>query len=108
MALDISGKHAGVAGELEGELLQVAGGEGVLVTPGEDGLDEALVRFAIEREPGVDQAVGVVQDRVGAGVHGWPRCREHRVRVAGGHQWGSSPPPAPSSWSWSCWPRKRA
>ncbi|MFJ3161400.1 hypothetical protein [Streptomyces kanasensis] len=52
MALVVSGKRAGVAGELEGELLQVAGGEGVLVGPREDGLDEALVRFAIEREPG--------------------------------------------------------
>ncbi|MEU0732023.1 hypothetical protein [Streptomyces lavendulocolor] len=58
MALDVGGKRAGVAGELEGELHQVAGGDDVLATPGEGGLDEALVQYAVQQEPGVDQAVG--------------------------------------------------
>ncbi|MGA5098347.1 hypothetical protein ACPCAC_13445 [Streptomyces lavendulocolor] len=52
MALDVGGKRAGVAGELEGELHQIAYGDDVLAAPGEGGLDEALVRCAIEREPG--------------------------------------------------------
>ncbi|MFC8918312.1 hypothetical protein ACFT5C_21320 [Streptomyces sp. NPDC057116] len=58
MALDVGGEGAGVSGELEGDLLVVAGREaGVL--PGEDGGDECFVRGgAVEEEFALDQAVG--------------------------------------------------
>jgi hypothetical protein len=69
---------AGVPGELEGDLLVVAGFE-VGVLPREHGGDECLVRGAVQREFGFDQAVGVV---------------EHGVRVT--HR-----RPAASFWSWS-------
>ncbi|KUL50602.1 hypothetical protein ADL28_25365 [Streptomyces violaceusniger] len=72
---------------MEGDLLVVAGRERVLAGPGEDGLDEALVRLAVERELRLDQPVGVVQDGVGTGVHGGPRCWGVFARVVGGHRW---------------------
>lgn len=78
VAPDVGGHGAGVPDELEGDLLVVAGFE-VGVLPREHSGDECLVRGAVQREFGFDQAVGVV---------------EHGVRVT--HR-----RPAASSWSWS-------
>ncbi|UNM11850.1 hypothetical protein J4032_10100 [Streptomyces formicae] len=77
VAADVGGHGAGVPGELEGDLLVVAGFE-VRVLPREHGGDERFVRGAVQREFGLDQAVGVV---------------EHDVRVA--HQCLAA-----SSWPW--------
>jgi len=64
---EVSGDGADVAGEREGSLLQVAGGERVLAGPREHGFDEALIRCAVQRELRPEQSVGVVQGRVRAG-----------------------------------------
>ncbi len=45
---DVGGELAGVPGELEGDLLIIAGCE-VRGLPGEDGRDECLVRGAVQR-----------------------------------------------------------
>ncbi|CAM5543815.1 hypothetical protein I6J42_34595 (plasmid) [Streptomyces californicus] len=55
---DVGGDRAGVAGELEGDLLVVAGRE-VRVLPREDGGDEGLVRGAVQGQFGVQQALGI-------------------------------------------------
>ncbi|MFC9753678.1 hypothetical protein [Streptomyces sp. NPDC056921] len=78
VAPDVDGDGAGVPGQSDGDLLVVAGLE-VRALPREDGGDERFVRDAVQREFGLDQAVGGV---------------EHDVRVA--HR-----PRAASSCSWS-------
>ncbi|MFE3073890.1 hypothetical protein [Streptomyces sp. NPDC059247] len=67
MAGEVGGQGAGVSGELEGDLLVVAGGEG-RVGPGEDGGDERFVRRSAEGESGLDQAARVVDYDVGVGL----------------------------------------
>ncbi|MGW2819274.1 hypothetical protein [Streptomyces sp. NPDC001415] len=65
-----------MAGQLEADLLEVARRGRALAGPRNDGHNEALVRLAVERELRLDQPVGVVQDRVRAGVHSETRgCR---------------------------------
>ncbi|MGY3685024.1 hypothetical protein [Streptomyces sp. TE33382] len=83
-----------MAGQLEADLLVVAYGERVLAGPREDGFDEALVRFAIQRKFRLDQSVGVVQDRVRAGA--W-RASLPGASRAGGRRSPlvSSPPSSP-------------
>ncbi|MFB7532704.1 hypothetical protein ACFC0C_31720 [Streptomyces sp. NPDC056178] len=54
-ALYVGDGRAGMAGQLEADLLVVAFGERFLTGPREDCLDEALVRFAVERELHLDQ-----------------------------------------------------
>lgn len=66
-APNVGGDGAGMAGQLEADLLVVAFGERVLAGAREDGLDEALVRFAVERELRLDQMA-----RSGRGVTSVP------------------------------------
>jgi hypothetical protein len=82
VALDVGGDRAGVPGELEGDLLVVAGRE-VRVLPREDGGDECLVRGAVQggsasiRPRGSESTVWVSvigrppRRRPGRGLRGW-------------------------------------
>lgn len=66
--LDVGRDRAGVPGQLQRDLLVVAGLDRVpRVGPRQHGLDQRLVRLAVERQFRLDQTLGVVQDGVGAG-----------------------------------------